>query len=82
MVSNDPHSFLCLLQRKSPKSQFWLIDTDARKTNQNEEQSQNPYSFPAITSEVAFFMHPGNARALNPRLKTSARGLVKQSWNT
>lgn len=27
-------------------------------------------------------MHPGNAWAFNPRLKTSARGIVKQSWNT
>lgn len=47
-----------------------------------KSQSQVPDSLPAITSKVAFFMHPGNAWALNPRLKTSARGLVKQSWNT
>lgn len=44
--------------------------------------SQDIDAFPAITSKVAFFMHPGNAWALNPRLKTSARGIVKQSWNT
>lgn len=47
-----------------------------------KSQSQDPDSFPAITSKVAFFMHPGNSWALNPRLKPSARGIVKQSWNT
>lgn len=47
-----------------------------------KSQSQGPDAFPAITSKVAFSMHPGNVWALNPRLKTSARGIVKQSWNT
>lgn len=47
-----------------------------------KNQSQDADSFPAITSKVAFFMHPGNTWALNPRLKTAAIGIVKQSWNT
>lgn len=75
-------SFLVHHIAKSPRIGSWLIKLASERPFKTKNQCQDPGYPSCHYSQSSLYMDPGNTWALNPRLKTSVREIVKQSWNT